>query len=53
MKIKLFATALVFVLASAIAHPAFAGVPETPEDCQRIYEGNDAAIQVCIEGLRQ
>lgn len=51
MKIKIFATALVFVLASAIAHPAFAGTPKTPADCERIYEGNDTAIQNCIDSL--
>ncbi len=53
MKIKLLATTLVFVLASTITLPVFAGTPQTPEDCQRIYAGDDAAIQNCIASLNQ
>lgn len=53
MKMKLFATTLVFVLASTITLPVFAGAPQTPEDCQRIYAGDDASIQACIERLSQ
>ena len=53
MKIKLFATTLVLVLAATIALPVFAGIPQTPEDCQRIYAGNDEAIQACIDRLSQ
>lgn len=53
MKMKFFATTLVFVLASTMTLPVFAGTPKTPADCQRIYAGDDAAIQVCIENLSQ
>ncbi len=53
MKMKLFATTLVFVLASTITLPVFAGAPQTPADCQRIYAGDDAAIRACIDRLSQ
>ncbi len=52
MKMKLFATTLVFVLASTITLPVFAA-PQTPADCQRIYSGNDEAIRACIDRLSQ
>ncbi len=53
MKIKLLAATLVFVLASIITLPVFAGTPKTPADCQRIYAGDDAAIQICMDSLNQ
>jgi len=51
MKMKLFATTLVIVLASAITLPVFAGTPKTPADCERIYAGDSVAIQNCIASL--
>ena len=53
MKIKLFVTTLVLVLASTMTLPVFAGAPQTPADCQRIFAGDDAAIQACIDRLGQ
>ena len=53
MKIKLLAATLIFVLASTITLPVFAGAPQTPADCQRVYAGDDVAIRACIERLNQ
>jgi len=53
MKMKLFATTLVFVLASTITLPVFAGAPKTLSDCVRIYNGDDAAIRACLERLNK
>ncbi len=53
MKIKLLASALILIFASIITLPVFAATPQTPADCQRIYAGNDEAIQACINRLGQ
>ncbi len=50
---KLFVTALVLVLTTAITLPVFAAAPQTLSDCVKLYAGDDAAIRACIERLSQ
>ncbi len=52
MKIKFLAATLVFVLATTITLPVFAGDPQTLE-IMKGYRGDDAAIRACIERLNQ
>lgn len=55
MNIKRLATILILVFVSTVALPVLAqeSAPQTPADCQRIYEGDDAMIQACIDSLRK
>ena len=53
MKIKYLVTALILVFVSTITLPVLAASPQTPADCQRIYAGDEAAIQACIASLGQ
>ncbi len=53
MKVKYFVTALILVFVSTMTLPVLAASPQTPADCQRIYAGDDAAIQACIDSLSQ
>ncbi len=53
LKMKLFATTLVFVLAYAITLPVLASAPQTRSDCVKLYAGDDAAIRACIDRLNQ
>ena len=43
---------LVFTLVAAVSLPAFANAPQTVEECQQVFAGNDAKIQACIDGLK-
>jgi len=43
---------LVFTFVAAVSLPAFANAPQTVEDCQQAFAGNDAKIQACIDGLK-
>ena len=42
--------ALVFV--AAVSLPAYANAPETVEECQETYAGDEAKIEACIDGLQ-
>ena len=55
MKIKLLAKTLILVLVSSVTLSVMAqnSTPQTPEDCQRIYEGDDALIQACIDYVKR
>lgn len=43
---------LVFTLVAAVSLPAFANAPQTVEECQQAFAGDDAKIQACIDGLK-
>lgn len=51
MNIKHIAMALILIFVSTVALPVLAqsNAPQTPEDCQRIYEGDDELIRACID----
>ncbi|MCH9640032.1 MAG: hypothetical protein K0U40_11145 [Betaproteobacteria bacterium] len=53
MKMKIFATTLVFFLTYAITLPVLAGAPQTRSDCVKLYAGDDEAIRACIDRLNQ
>lgn len=55
MKIKHLAMTLILVFVSTVALPVLAqnSSPQTPEDCQRIYEGDDALIRACIDYVKR
>jgi|GEM_PF-2361557 len=48
---KNFMNMLVFVFVAAVSFPAFANAPETVEECQETYAGDEAKIEACIDGL--
>lgn len=54
MMIKKRITTYVLVLMVAMAFSsAFANPPQTPEDCQKIYAGDDVKVRTCIDGLKK
>ena len=55
MNIKHLATTLILVFVSTAALPVLAqgGTPQTPADCQRIYEGDNEMIRACIDTLKK
>jgi hypothetical protein len=51
MNTKNVVTVLILILFSIVTLPVLAqsNAPQTPEDCQRIYEGDDELIRACID----
>ncbi len=51
MNTKNIVTVLILILFSIVTLPVLAqsNAPQTPEDCQRIYEGDDELIRACID----
>lgn len=47
---------ITFVLAlmtSMTLVSVFANPPQTPEDCQKIYAGDDVKVRACIDSLKK
>jgi hypothetical protein len=55
MNIKHLATTLILIFVSTAALPVLAqeSAPQTPADCQRIYEGDNEMIRACIDSLKK
>lgn len=51
MNTKNAVTASILIFVAMVTLPVLAqsSAPQTPEDCQRIYEGDDDLIRACID----
>ena len=50
---KQITTYVLALMVTMVLSPAFANPPQTPEDCQRIYAGDDVKVRACIDSLRK
>lgn len=50
---KRITTYILALMVSMAFSPAFANPPQTPEDCQKIYAGDDVKVRACIDSLKR
>ncbi len=50
---KRITTYVLALLVAIVFSPAFANPPQTPEDCQKIYAGDDVKVRACIDSLKR